>query len=583
MATYYQQVGVVTGEGTTHDIAGNAPATRTGTDDFSVNTQSTPAHVTSATPSIWQINKLTLADAQPRFSVTVDYDQPMDPAYPPSITFSPNNISNLLDLPEPRCNSWNHDGTEYTEWFDVASTGPMVVPGVSIHVTGAYDLTVRPGELEGYEQARYDGPESFSVDTQSDPPDRAAVAFVDSNISLITDAATTVENQPGFWVGVDFTEPMRYAAIPQLTFSPDLTATPNPTLVPNHAFWINDHYYVAWYDVQDEQVPLTNVTVSVSGACDPNGDLQAPYVGATPLFSVDTLDPPPPVSYVAYLTPQTTTITTANYTSGFNLGVTYEFTEPMDIRVSPTIAMKVGDDPLPEGTLAYSTGYWATSRTYYGFYVLDAAPDTYVPSVDVEVSGAVDATGQTQTTRTFGNVFTIDTSAAGPASVVGVTRSTWVIRDADAGSATFSLTIQYDTDMDTASTPTIDYDADTLDDKTVVEGVVTPDAASHWMENDDTRYVAVFDVADVGEYVGWTNVTVAGALDAAHDHRQYRFEGSGFRIDMVLPANLAASGASTDEIDLTWNRYSPERRRLSSSSGARTGTDWTPLTAPTPP
>ncbi len=73
----------------------------TGTDDFSVNTQSTAAHVTSATPSIWQINKLTLADAQPRFSVTVDYDQPMDPAYPPSITFSPNNISNLLDLPEP--------------------------------------------------------------------------------------------------------------------------------------------------------------------------------------------------------------------------------------------------------------------------------------------------------------------------------------------------------------------------------------------------------------------------------------------------------------------------------------------------
>ena len=268
--------------------------------------------------------------------------------------------------------------------------------------------------------------------------------------------------------------------------------------------------------------------------------------------------------------------------SGFNLGVTYEFTEPMDIRVSPTIAMKVGDDPLPEGTLAYSTGYWATSRTYYGFYVLDAAPDTYVPSVDVEVSGAVDATGQLQTPCTKPDVFTIDTSAAGPASVVGVTRSTVVIRDADAGSATFSLTIQYDADMDTASTPTIDYDADTLDDKTVVEGVVTPDAASHWMENDDTRYVAVFDVADVGEYVGWTNVTVAGALDAAHDHRQYRFEGSGFRIDMVLPADLAASGASTDEIDLTWNRYSPNVEDYHVQWSPDGVTDWTPLTSPDP-
>ena len=35
---YYPNVGVVTGAGTTHDIAGNPPVTYTGTDDFSVNT-----------------------------------------------------------------------------------------------------------------------------------------------------------------------------------------------------------------------------------------------------------------------------------------------------------------------------------------------------------------------------------------------------------------------------------------------------------------------------------------------------------------------------------------------------------------
>ena len=85
---YYPHVGAVTGTGGPTDIAGNAPAQYSGTDDFAVNTATTPACVVDAWSNLKLVSEINVGEAQPRFYVRVDFDQPMAYWPKPVIGFS---------------------------------------------------------------------------------------------------------------------------------------------------------------------------------------------------------------------------------------------------------------------------------------------------------------------------------------------------------------------------------------------------------------------------------------------------------------------------------------------------------------
>ncbi len=116
-----------------------------------------------------------------------------------------------------------------------------------------------------------------------------------------------------------------------------------------------------------------------------------------------TIDATPPT--VATLTSNLTTVADANVgTSKFWLTIT--FSEAMNTAVLPTISFPVEN---PSGTLAFNstTSGWTTSTVYVArFDVLDA--NVLLPNIDVQVSGAQDLAGNTQTTKTVANLFNID-------------------------------------------------------------------------------------------------------------------------------------------------------------------------------
>ena len=149
----------------------------------------------------------------------------------------------------------------------------------------------------------------------------------------------------------------------------------------------------------------------------------------------------------------------------------------------------------------------------------------------VHVTGAYDATlGYVQTEYTSAAPFTVDTTTyATLAHVVSVTPSVDPVTDADVGSHTFSLTIVYDTAMNTGYSPTVTFSTD-------VSGTLIYQASWSWWTS-STTFVVRFDVAGGAAQISSVGVTVAG--DTFYDlgaigNVQASYNGSNvFTIDIT--------------------------------------------------
>ena len=109
---------------------------------------------------------------------------------------------------------------------------------------------------------------------------------------------------------------------------------------------------------------------------------------------------------VASLTPSVATVTDANVkAAGFALTVI--FSKTMNTAMAPTISFPMQN---PAGTLSFDSAEsgWSNSTTYVARYdVTDS--DTTLSNIEVAVTGAQDADGNTQIEGDFTGVFSIDT------------------------------------------------------------------------------------------------------------------------------------------------------------------------------
>ena len=142
------------------DATGNVQTPYSGTNNFSIDTLGAapaPAGVVSATPNVALVTDNNLGTAT--FAIRITYDHAMNTNRNPAVTFTPD-VS--ITLSYDRAWSWWVSSTAFVARYDVADAN-VVVPNITIGVTGAYDAT-------GNVQAAYTGPNAFSIDTLNPPP-----------------------------------------------------------------------------------------------------------------------------------------------------------------------------------------------------------------------------------------------------------------------------------------------------------------------------------------------------------------------------------------------------------------------------
>ena len=271
-----------------------------------------------------QANPVLIADAAvpSGFSLVVSYSEAMKAAPAPTITFSPD-VSSTLHFTS---GTWSADGKQYTANYSVTDAG-VSVSGIGVSVSGAEDLA---GNL----QVSFSQPNVFSIDTQN-----PTVTGLQANPVLIADAAVP----SGFSLVVSYSEAMKAAPAPTITFSPDVSSTLHFT----SGTWSADgKQYTANYSVTDAGVSVSGIGVSVSGAEDLAGNLQVSFSQPN-VFSIDTQNPT-----VTGLQANPVLIADAAVPSGFSLVVSYS--EAMKAAPVPTITFTQD----VSGTLHFTSGTW---------------------------------------------------------------------------------------------------------------------------------------------------------------------------------------------------------------------------------
>ena len=137
---------------------------------------------------------------------------------------------------------------------------------------------------------------------------------------------------------------------------------------------------------------------------------------------------------------------------------------------TPTIAFSTGD-PMhnvtsdgtpPTLTLNSGNSYWVqndSTALVPGPLTRSMTTTSTIRSVHRGL-GMHDWAANTSEDYTGSDIFAVNTLTT-PAQVVSVKTTPWKVTQSNVGSDTFSVTVQYDTPMDTTSTPTLGFVGDT--------------------------------------------------------------------------------------------------------------------------
>lgn len=372
-----------------------------------------------------------------------------------------------------------------------------------------------PGRLQGIilgPEAVYKAEEYFGL------PDMrpAKVLSVNVSDSLLTDADVSTA---GFVVTVKFDEDMNTAIIPTITFPGD---DPSATIQLNgdSCTWTDAYTYVGKFNVANSSEVLNNIDLQVSLAQDPAGNDNVVYT-APGLFKVETENPT--VTSLVASAPVVTPASTG--TATFTLTAT--FSEDMDPAVTPLLSFPV-EDPLAQ-SLVFNTDSsgWLSSTEYKFAYDATGASEL-LNDIDVMITGGADLVDNVQVNASYADFFDVNTMDP---AVMSVVPSANVVADATVGSGTFTLDVTYDEDMDTTTTPVVNY---TYDDP--MANTLTLVSAG-WISLN--HYKLTYDVADASETLSNVNIEISGAKDVVGNTQSLFGANHVFGVDTKNPTLLS--------------------------------------------
>lgn len=403
------------------------------------------------------------------FTVAVTWDEEMDPTVTPTISFPNEDPTATIAF---QSGAWSNGNKTYTATYFVTDVNDDIAD-IDITASLAEDLA---GNLMNAPGAAIT---QNLFDIRMDNP---------AVVSLTTSTALVTDGTAAFSIEVEYDEAMNTGVQPVITFPNE---NPAPTLTSSTSGWSNgDKTYTLNYTIADNDLNMSNIDVRVTGGENTFGNAQAQY-DASDKFSIDMQN-----ATVLSVTPSTTVIKDVHAGGTFTLTLVYDKT--MNTGIKPTISFPTGGEN-PAGTITYVNGSsnWSNNTTFVATYnVFDS--NNEILNIDVRVTGAEDANGNTQDQADEINNFSIDTENP---SIVSINTSTATITD---GLATFNIIITYDQDMNTGIAPNVSFP---------VENPLSTIsfASGSWTSN--TVYQANYNVVDADQQLLDVDITATTAQD----------------------------------------------------------------------
>jgi hypothetical protein len=444
------------------------------------------------------------AQAGSNWSVTIVFDEPMNPLVSPQLTFVGADASNTFIFDGGQ---WTSVDT-YVADFMIADAN-VTIDDLHISVSGAQDMN-GVNNIPGISAA-------FAVDTQNP----TVVAYTGNGVpAVITDAS--VETPLQITLSFNFSEEMDPAFAPTVQFSSD-DASASLQYDAGASSWSADNTtYHAVFSAIDVNEEFDNVDIESVSAVDVNGNEQVAYA-IDNLLIIDTRNP-----LVQGISASELNITDAD--AGTELQLTIVFDEPMNINNTPMVN-------FPEGGVMSSLWFnesasgWQDDVTYSAVYFI-ADADVDVADVDVAEMGVQDTYGNPQVNYSVADLISIDTHNP---NVLDVSTNFGVISDASVGNHLY-LDFNFDDAMNTAVVPAIAFqEGDPLANSLTFDG-----SESVWIDAD--TYRAAYLIEDANEELLSIGVALTSSEDDAGNTQNDEFVGfDAFDIDTKNPTIITAS------------------------------------------
>jgi len=473
---------------------GNPQNQYTASDIFSVDTAVPIVQAVTGTPSV--INDAQVNVAKGQFVLSVQYNEPMNTGFNPTITFPVENPSNTITFASEYWGTTTYGNDTYYQTYNLVDVGETVLD-IDVNVDNNVEDVAGNAPV-----AAQDFVDVFSIDTENPI----------GTIAVDTDPITDIDLVQV--VTVTYDQQMDPASSPTISFAGNTGAITSP--VPSTGAWSGGNVWTETFDVADANEENT-VTVSSANATDVNGNTEAASVDAT--FEIDTRNP------IGTIVVGTDPI----WEGDLDQVVTITYDEAMDAASSPTIAFAGNTGAIN----TQSDGAWSVVNTVWTetFTVTNAGEEN---TVTVSSSGAKDVVGNPEG-PSVNDTFEIDTKNPTPTVTVSVD-------PIYEGALTQTVTVTYDEAMDNTTSPTIT----TWGSTNYTQGVGAWDATNQiWtqaathdgtLERIDPASINVIGAKDV---VG--NTGTAGVVD--------------YLLDTEPPTSSATSAtynAVTGAIDVLW-------------------------------
>jgi hypothetical protein len=360
------------------DAAGNVASVASNPDVLAVDTDEPQVDSVTAAP-----DPIAEADAGSTFTVTVQYDQPMDSGFTPTLSFLDPAEDPTNTLTASGGGGWT-GGDTYEFDYSVADNNEEL-SNIDVRVAGGADPNGNTLPSD------YDKPDLFSIDTIA-----PTIDTLDRDDASPTNA-TSVD------FSVDFSEPVNDFDTGDIAVNSGIT-TNSPSLSGS------DAQYTATVDGISGDGTV-GITVSSGGIVDDAGNaFSGPE--SSPDYSVDTVAPSVSSISVAGAAEDGGIIDLSDVGEAFDVVVVY--TETMYTGANPTITFSPDVATSGSGVLQLDTGAsgWSmtntTNDTFTATYTVQNNGDEQ-SNVDIDVSGGQDAVGNGAFGDGINNVFDVDT------------------------------------------------------------------------------------------------------------------------------------------------------------------------------
>jgi len=322
----------------------------------------------------------------------------------------------------------------------------------------------------------------FEIDTQN-----PQIEVAEYNNGILNDESVSANIS----IVVHFDEAMNTDSDITISF-PQEDAASSIQLNTANSLWSDATTYVASFDVVDANVTIGNVDIELNGATDVNGNIAVSYIYVDAL-DVDTENPS-----VNSTTPSVATINTQQIGSAFSITAT--FSEAMDTDLIPLLSFTANS---PQANLLEVTQSWIDATNYQWTYTVIGSGGE-IENIEISISDAFDANGNTQIGSIETDVFTIDLLAP---NVELVSVNNDLLSDENTGGLNFIVTVVFDDEMNTSVAPQFNFNP------TISESLSLDMTASVW--DDEFTFIAVFILTDNNIEIDPISITVISGIDNA--------------------------------------------------------------------